>query len=76
MSSYWQAILPFWSTMHRILRRAITVESGQAAATLRRRQASSVTSSCGSSCPEIECQKQSDPAGGIPAGSLEVTWEV
>jgi hypothetical protein len=25
---------------------------------------------------EIRRQKQSDPAGGIPAGSLEVTWEV
>jgi hypothetical protein len=25
---------------------------------------------------EIRRQKQSDPAGGIPAGSLKVTWEV
>src|SRR5947207_7294520 len=25
---------------------------------------------------EIRRQRQSDPAGGIPAGSLEVTWEV
>jgi len=47
-----------------LLRRPITVESGQAAGTLRRWQASYVTSSCGSPRPRNRTPKAERPGWG------------
>jgi hypothetical protein len=78
MCSYWHTILPFWSTIHCILHRPITVESGQTAGKLRRWQSGRrhFFVRLSHRAHEIGRQKQSDPAGGHPGrvvgGYLEV----